>query len=816
MAATEKKTYLIDFKDNLPVYAQRAADAKKEVDKLKAANKELNDSGKATAAQIEKANSALRTAQQEYKNATKNVDLATKANKANKNSYEELYRQWQLAQTQLKLMGDGYSINSKGVRVLNADYVRQRTVVANAKASLDAFGKSVHDNRLNVGSYSEALEGAVGQLSMMPGFLGTAGTKLQAFIATFSKMGMVGAIIAGVGAGLAALAAPLISFYKWNEEGIHQLEQRTAGWKASLNVFKGDLIKIGQHWNEELGKQGEQGGISFAERFIVATKAMFKLMTGGAVEALNEKSGLTAYWKSLSGRMNEAEIAAINYTKAEQELAKEERAMLVPRAQANLAIKEARLLYADTTKSYKERYDALETAINKENEQNDIEVKHQQKVVANLKIINAEKEKVGQLLPEDKQKLAEAEARVYELQSESAGRLVRASKSLATARAELAAEAFKLVEAETKLRDIGVQMDIDSYKSKKGAIKYAFDALNAQTGISFAERAAIRKRYEQQDAALDAATIEKQKQLLNDELALQIAQLDTVVQNKDITNAQILVLQAQHNAAIAKLDEEANLSQAERDAKERTRKKKETDDDIKAGFARLKILAEDPSKNGYEQIDALNTVLDLEYGQMLQSVEYEQMTSNEKLLIDEQYTQAKAALSRRRVDISIEETKALSESLGSLAAVFAEHTAAHKFFAIAQALIDTYLAAAQAMADWSKLTVVEKIAAVGAVLAQGFSLVNAIRGIDAGGKGTGSSGSLASAPATNRVLAQPVGASSLQPSASQQANAAAMNSGFNFDAMVAALGSMPAPIVTVEDINAKAAQKQKVEVAATV
>jgi hypothetical protein len=193
------------------------------------------------------------------------------------------------------------------------------------------------------------------------------------------------------------------------------------------------------------------------------------------------------------------------------------------------------------------------------------------------------------------------------------------------------------------------------------------------------------------------------------------------------------------------------------------------------------------------------------------------MSANEKLLIDEQYTQAKRQLSRERVAVSINEIKALEESMGALAGVFAENTAAHKFFAIAQALISTYLAAAQAMADWKKLTVIEKVAAVGAVLAQGFALVNAIRSVDTSSKGAGStSGTLASAPATNRVLAQPVGASALQPSASQQANTAAMNSNFNFDAMAAALGNMPAPVVTVEDINAKTAQKQRVEVAANV
>jgi hypothetical protein len=157
---TEKKTYLINVEDNLDAYAQRAADAGDEVARLTAENIKLKGSTTATAAEVEKNNAALRNAQKEYANAKKNVELATKANVANKNSYEELYRRWQLAQTQLKLMGDGYTTNAKGVRVLSDRYQEQSRIVADAKRSLDAFGKGVNDNRLNVGNYGEAVQQA--------------------------------------------------------------------------------------------------------------------------------------------------------------------------------------------------------------------------------------------------------------------------------------------------------------------------------------------------------------------------------------------------------------------------------------------------------------------------------------------------------------------------------------------------------------------------------------------------------------------------------------------------------------------------------
>ena len=59
--------------------------------------------------------------------------------------------------------------------------------MAEAKASLNEFGKGVNDNRLNVGSYGEAIESAFGKISPAMGqaaggvkMLGNAFKALQA------------------------------------------------------------------------------------------------------------------------------------------------------------------------------------------------------------------------------------------------------------------------------------------------------------------------------------------------------------------------------------------------------------------------------------------------------------------------------------------------------------------------------------------------------------------------------------------------------------------------------------------------------------
>jgi len=83
--------------------------------------------------------------------------------------------------------------------------------------------------------------------------------------------------------------------------------------------------------------------------------------------------------------------------------------------------------------------------------------------------------------------------------------------------------------------------------------------------------------------------------------------------------------------------------------------------------------------------------------------------------------------------------------------------------------------------------------------------------------GGGGATAISAGTGMQRVLATPVGASTLQPSASPAAAAAASGSNMlTADQIASAIAAMPPPIVTVEDINARASEKQKVEVRATI
>jgi hypothetical protein len=147
--------------------------------------------------------------------------------------------------------------------------------------------------------------------------------------------------------------------------------------------------------------------------------------------------GVSKYFDDLRSRMNDAGTAAEAYTLGLQELEDQERAMIVPRAEANLKIKEARLIYADETKSIEVRMNALKEAIDLENKTADAEVAHQQFVVLNLRNINEEKKKAGTLRDSDLKALEEAIAKEIDLRTESFGRQIRIAKTLATAKEEL-------------------------------------------------------------------------------------------------------------------------------------------------------------------------------------------------------------------------------------------------------------------------------------------------------------------------------------------------------------------------------------------
>jgi hypothetical protein len=788
----EKKTYLLNVESNLKQVTEDAVKAKQAWDEAKIALNNLIKAGITSGIEFEVAGAKLRDTQKDYNNAKKSVDLLTQANKSQSGSYEQLYKQWQLAQTQLKLMGGMYTTNANGVRVLSDRYIQQSKVVADSKKALDQFGKGVNDNRLNVGNYSAAIQGALGQMSMMPGVVGRAGSAMQSFMMSFSKVGLIGGIIAGA---LAVISAPFVAFFKHSQEGMDLLAQKVSGFKAAMTVLRGDLIDL-----------GEKGVDAFEKPDKAANHFWTTVM-----------SFIGPGWVSTGNAMDIANKQGQEFTKTMQELEKEEIKMIKFRAEANLGLKEARLAYTDSTKSIEERMTVLQKSIDIENQTADKEIALQTKrydalVKDQTRITNAKQD--TRVI--DRQ-VAEAEAKIIDLRTESIGREVRDASRLNTLRKEYLTEEYKIYDSEIKLKGLSLQADIESFNFQKKALKLEYDQQNNIVGLSFDEREKLKEKFLIDDAALDKQILDAEKKALEENMQSQLKLVDTIDQKIELANAARLIIYQTYLNAKQKLEEDTLIKTGQTAVTEQDRKLELQKIDLKANFDHQKLKAENEQQNALETNKILNTILDDEYSTMKRSVEYEKLTDNQKLLVDAQYTAAKKQLAEKRKGFMNAELTATADALGAMSEVLGKQTALGKGFAVAQTLINTWAAAEMVMTDQSIPSTWAKIAMMATVILTGLANVQSILAVDTSGKGSSSVSaptSITSTPIARTAFAQPTGANIFtQPALSQtQLNAVPNQNPLTAEDIAKLMSKLPAPIVTVEDINAKIKEKQKVDV----
>ena len=198
-------------------------------------------------------------------------------------------------------------------------------------------------------------------------------------------------------------------------------------------------------------------------------------------------------------------------------------------------------------------------------------------------------------------------------------------------------------------------------------------------------------------------------------------------------------------------------------------------------------------------------------------------TGEDVNIINKQYADA-----QRRIDEAEVEAKLglYAGFAGNLATIFGENTAIGKAAAIAQTTINTYTAAMAAYASLAAVPVVGPalgIVAAAAAVAAGIANVKKIVAVKSGlpGDGGGTSVSVPTAitatPAAQRNFAAQVPSSFLtQPQLSQSQLNVSSGSTLTAADIAAEIMKIPAPIVTVEDINAKTDSVNRVKVRATI
>lgn len=261
----ETKKYLVNVESNLDEYAKKADEARKRVDEFIAANADLLDKNKEMTPEMERRAAQLKVLQQDYKNSQKAVENATRADKAQVGSYEQLYQTWKNAEVQLKLMPGAYTINKKGVITLSKAYIEQSKVVAGMKKSLDEFGRGVNDNRLNVGNYTDSIKAAMGEMNMMPGALGQAAGGVQRLGVAFKAL-LANPIVLVITAIVGALTA-LFKAFKSTDSGGTELAARLEQLKAIVDVFRQRLILLTRAIGHVFKGEWKEAGQDFKDTF---------------------------------------------------------------------------------------------------------------------------------------------------------------------------------------------------------------------------------------------------------------------------------------------------------------------------------------------------------------------------------------------------------------------------------------------------------------------------------------------------------------------------------------------------------------------
>lgn len=202
------------FKIDVDVDAARQAivDYQVQLDRLRKEKKlieEANKRGELSeqeyAKKIIETNEAIKKVSDSQKEAQKQLDLASKAAKVQKNSYQELSLQYAEARKKLTEMADAIVRNEDGTITLSEAYKEQAEKVRQLKEAQIAFDQALADGRTNVGNYTDSIKEAFSEFSVF----GVSVKSLQAGFQSLKEKGIKGVLIEFLDLSKAILASPL-------------------------------------------------------------------------------------------------------------------------------------------------------------------------------------------------------------------------------------------------------------------------------------------------------------------------------------------------------------------------------------------------------------------------------------------------------------------------------------------------------------------------------------------------------------------------------------------------------------------------------
>jgi len=378
--------------------------------------------------------------------------------------------------------------------------------------------------------------------------------------------------------------------------------------------------------------------------------------------------------------------------------------------------------------------------------------------------------------------------------------------------AEDAELAIKLAaEAEKK------RLESENLKRIQAEVEAEEKASEERKKIAEQEAAEAKKRLDEElEAELDHR---KKMRSLRQENNLLLAEDERAkAELKLVQSRDDAILESNHADEIALIWENYYLRLEE--LQETYRKKGETEE----GFDEVAIAAIN-EQNKLEvkrlardyEFEIERKALELKYNA---EIENAKKTGADVSIIKEKYTLAQIRLDELEVKTKHD---LYADFAGNLATIFGKNTAIGKAAAVAQTAIATYTSATEAFKALAGIPIVGPVlgaAAAAAAIASGLANVRKILSVKSGLPGDSGGGvsvptSITSTPAAQQVFASQVPSSFMsQPQLSQEElnQSTADQKLLTANDIAEAVRELPSPIVTVEDINARADRKRKVEV----
>lgn len=399
------------------------------------------------------------------------------------------------------------------------------------------------------------------------------------------------------------------------------------------------------------------------DRVVKVGGAIVKFFSGDFSGAFADaKASVSGIGDEIVGEMNKAAAA----TKKLQEVEDRTRNLNVERAKQNALISEAKGKINDENLSYEERQKALE------------EVRKAEVSLA----------KQEQKLAEDRYKALKALADLSDSNKETLDELAQAEQDMYNKQKETADKQKEIADQQKALRDRQRAEAKARADEQKRLAKEAADfekALNLNLVTDAYEKIQLQIENDKQ-AALETIKNLKVTEEKKAELRLKV---------EEDTNNKLLAEKQKH-------DEEILAKQQETQQKEYDLKTRSVDALISLDAMKYDKLDELTQEDIDNTLSLMKKKTDL-------LLENDELTNEERLLIQAQYdqaslklttdyTNAKIALGEKELQAERDQAKAAADALGLIAEAAGEQTILGQAAAVAQATISTYLAAQEAYA----------------------------------------------------------------------------------------------------------------------